>query len=170
MKQLILDVETNSNHNLIWIAVTQDVKTEEVICHTDPSTLAPLVKEYDQIIGHNLIGFDAPVLRTVWNVGIPKSKAVDTLVLSRLLNPVIEGGHSLRAWGNRLGDQKIEFDFEDFDHGLTQEMQDYCIQDVKLTRTLYLHLQKELSEWKKMQTQLERKENALKRGRTTKPQ
>jgi DNA polymerase I-like protein with 3'-5' exonuclease and polymerase domains len=131
--------------------VTQDVKTEEVICHTDPSTLAPLVKEYDQIIGHNLIGFDAPVLRKVWNIGIPKSKAVDTLVLSRLLNPVIEGGHSLRAWGNRLGDQKIEFNFEDFDHGLTPEMQEYCVQDVKLTRTLFLHLQTGFSNWKSPQ-------------------
>ena len=131
--------------------MTQDVKTEEVICHTDPSTLAPLVKEYDQIIGHNLIGFDAPVLRKVWNIGIPKSKAVDTLVLSRLLNPVIEGGHSLRAWGNRLGDQKIEFNFEDFDHGLTPEMQEYCVQDVKLTRTLFLHLQTGFSNWKSPQ-------------------
>jgi DNA polymerase I-like protein with 3'-5' exonuclease and polymerase domains len=151
MRQLLIDIETNSTHSLIWLAVTQDVKTEEVICHTDPSTLAPLVKEYDQIIGHNLIGFDAPVLRKVWNIGIPKSKAVDTLVLSRLLNPVIEGGHSLRAWGNRLGDQKIEFNFEDFDHGLTPEMQEYCVQDVKLTRTLFLHLQTGFSNWKSPQ-------------------
>jgi len=128
--------------------VTQDVRTGEVVCHTDPSTLAPLVKEYDQIIGHNLIGFDAPVLRTVWNIGIPKSKAVDTLILSRLLNPVIEGGHSLKAWGQRLEDRKIEFAFEDFDNGLTQEMQDYCIQDVRLTRKLYQFLTKSLNEWK----------------------
>ena len=128
--------------------MTQDVDTGEVVCHTDPSTLAPLVKAYDQIIGHNIIGFDAPVLRKVWNIGIPKSKAVDTLILSRLLNPVIDGGHSLKAWGNRLQDQKIEFSFEDFDHGLTPEMQEYCIQDVKLTNTLYLHLTAELSVWK----------------------
>jgi DNA polymerase I-like protein with 3'-5' exonuclease and polymerase domains len=73
------------------------------------------------------------------------------LVLSRLLNPVIEGGHSLRAWGNRLGDQKIEFNFEDFDHGLTPEMQEYCVQDVKLTRTLFLHLQTGFSNWKSPQ-------------------
>ena len=58
--------------------MTQDVDTGEVVCHTDPSTLAPLVKAYDQIIGHNIIGFDAPVLRKVWNIGIAKSKAVDT--------------------------------------------------------------------------------------------
>src|SRR6056300_523373 len=147
-KRLILDIETNRAHNTIWIVVTQDVETGEIQCHTDPSTLAPLVKAYDQIIGHNLIGFDAPVLRTVWNIGIQKSKAVDTLILSRLLNPQLEGGHSLKSWGQRLNNAKIDFDFQDFDAGLTEEMREYCIQDVKLTCNLYKHLNKELNKWK----------------------
>ena len=128
--------------------MTQDVDTGEIICHTDPSTLAPLVKEYDQIIGHNLIGFDAPVLRKVWNIGIAKSKAVDTLILSRLLNPQLEGGHSLKSWGQRLSNAKIDFDFTNFDEGLSEEMREYCIQDVKLTCDLYKHLNKELNKWK----------------------
>ena len=64
------------------------------------------------------------------------------------MNPQLEGGHSLKAWGQRLGDQKIEFNYEDFDSGLTQEMQDYCIQDVKLTRTLYRHLLQGFKEWR----------------------
>src|SRR5210317_1662898 len=127
--KLILDIETNSAHSTIWICVTQDVDTGEIQCHTTPTTLAPLVEQYDQIIGHNIIGFDAPVLRKVWSIGIKKSKAVDTLILSRLLNPQLDGGHSLKAWGSRLSNNKIEFNFEDFDNGLTQEMQDYCIQD-----------------------------------------
>ncbi len=86
------------------------------------------------------------MLRKLWNIGIPKSKAVDTLILSRLLNPQIEGGHSLRAWGQRLGDHKI--DFTDYDNGLTKEMQEYCIQDVKLTKDLYQHLMHSFKDWK----------------------
>lgn len=149
-----MDIETNTAHNTIWLAVTQDVETEEIVCHTSADTLAPLVKEYDSIIGHNLIGFDAPVLRQVWGIGVPKSKAVDTLIMSRLLNPQLDGGHSLKAWGSRLKNDKIEFASEDFDGGLTDEMQEYCIQDVKLTRQLYLWLVSEFGKWKNSETSL----------------
>jgi len=142
-----LDIETNLAHSTIWLCVTVDLDTREVVCHTEPSTLEPLVKEYDQIIMHNGIGFDAPVLRKLWSIGIPKSKAVDTLILSRLLNPQLEGGHSLKAWGQRLKNNKINFEAEDFDNGLTDEMQEYCIQDTKLTCDLYTHLMAELNQW-----------------------
>lgn len=146
MKQLILDIETNSQHSTIWCCVTQNLRTGEQVCHTDPSTLAPLVKEFDQIIGHNIIGFDAPVLRKLWNIGIPKSKAVDTLILSRLLNPQREGGHSLRSWGLELNNQKI--DFEDYDNGLSDEMVHYCKQDVALTADVFGVLMAGLGGWK----------------------
>ena len=145
---MALDIETNLAHSRIWICVTVDLDTRKVVCHTDPSTLAPMVKQYDQIIMHNGIGFDAPVLRRLWSIGIPKSKAVDTLILSRLLNPQLEGGHSLKAWGRRLKNHKIDFETEDFDSGLTQEMQDYCIQDTQLTCDLYNYLMAEFSEWR----------------------
>ena len=76
-----------------------------------------------------------------------KSQVTDTLTLSRLLNPSIEGGHSLKAWGKRLRNHKIDFEVEDFDAGWTQEMQDYCIQDVELTADLYNYLNTEFSAW-----------------------
>lgn len=70
----------------------------------------------------------------------------DTLIMSRLLNPVVEGGHSLRAWGKRFGDEKI--DFTDYDGGYSEEMVQYCKQDVALTVRLYKHLNEQLHKWK----------------------
>ena len=72
---------------------------------------------------------------------------VDTLTMSRLLNPVLEGGHSLRAWGVRLGGQG-KIDFEDYDGGLTDEMITYCKQDVHLTVRLYNHLNEHFARWR----------------------
>ena len=97
------------------------------------------------MIGHNIIGFDAPVLRKHWNLTIDSSQLQDTLVMSRLLNPVVEGGHSLRAWGLKLGNHKDEF--SDFDGGLSDEMVSYCIQDVEVTARLYETLTDSLLDW-----------------------
>jgi DNA polymerase I-like protein with 3'-5' exonuclease and polymerase domains len=64
------------------------------------------------------------------------------LVLSRLYNPSLEDGHSLAAWGQRLGFPKG--DFKDFDSGLSDEMIKYCEQDTLVTKQLYLYLTKEM--------------------------
>jgi DNA polymerase I-like protein with 3'-5' exonuclease and polymerase domains len=93
-----------------------------------------------------LIGFDAKVLREVWGISIPLNKAVDTLVMSRLYDPNVEGGHSLKAWGKRLGFDKMDFDVEDFDGGLTEEMLDYCTRDVEVLERLHKHLVHEMGE------------------------
>ncbi len=95
---------------------------------------------------HNGICFDAPVLRETWKVTMKPSQVCDTLVLSRLLSPSLEGGHSLDAWGQRLGFPKG--DFSDWDGGLTPEMETYCIQDTLVTEKLYKHLVSELKQQK----------------------
>jgi DNA polymerase I-like protein with 3'-5' exonuclease and polymerase domains len=111
-----------------------------------------MVETYDYIIGHNIIGFDAPVVRSVWGVSIHRKKVLDTLVMSRLLNPQLEGGHSLKNWGKKLALEGLaeegKGDFTDYDGGLCDEMIDYCVQDVKLTTILFNYLNKGFDVWK----------------------
>jgi DNA polymerase I-like protein with 3'-5' exonuclease and polymerase domains len=140
--RIVLDIETNSTHDHIWLCVTKNIDTGEVICHTESKTLSPLIEKCDTIIGHNLISFDAPILNKLWKTSIKPSQVKDTLILSRLWNPSLEGGHSLGAWGTKLGNYKG--DFKDWDSGLSQEMIDYCIQDVQVTHQLYDTLTKYL--------------------------
>ena len=126
MRKIIIDIETDSTASQIWCAVTKDLTNQEVNVWTEASELQEYLKPTDILIGHNIIGFDAPVLRKHWNLTIDSSQLQDTLVMSRLLNPVVEGGHSLKAWGLKLGNHKDEFN--DFDGGLSDEMVSYCIQ------------------------------------------
>ena len=105
-----LDIEADTIPSTkIWMVYTYDTESEEYKCHTEPSTLSPLLDRADKIVAHNLIGFDAPILNRLWKTKIGLMKAIDTLILSRLLNPSIEGGHSLDAWGKRLGKKKIDY-------------------------------------------------------------
>jgi DNA polymerase I-like protein with 3'-5' exonuclease and polymerase domains len=144
MTMIFLDIETNLKHDTIWLCVTKHNTTGEVRHWREADTLQQYL-DGEQVVGHNIIGFDAPILKKVWGVGIPTNKLVDTLVMSRLYKPDIdlvipEQGkaptpHSLEAWGYRLGSYKIGF--TDFDSGWSEEMATYCEQDVQLLEKLY---------------------------------
>lgn len=136
--KLYLDIETTTTHDKIWCCFTYD-ETNGYLCHTKADTLTPLIASCETVIAHNLIGFDGPVLKKCWNVTIPAKKAKDTLILSRLYNPNLDGGHSLKAWGARVGENKI--DYEDlwkelglegncYDNPSLPLMFEYCEQDV----------------------------------------
>ena len=141
---IFLDIETNLKHDTIWLCVTKHNTTGEVRHWREADTLQQYL-DGEQVVGHNIIGFDAPILKKVWGVGIPANKLVDTLVMSRLYKPDIdivipEQGkaptpHSLEAWGYRLSSYKIGF--TDFDSGWSEEMATYCEQDVQLLEKLY---------------------------------
>jgi DNA polymerase I-like protein with 3'-5' exonuclease and polymerase domains len=133
--KIVLDIETNSTHDKIWLVVTRDIETGAVVSWKQASGLQKYLDSCDLIIMHNGIAFDLPVLQKSWSVTMKLSQVYDTLVASRLLNPSLEGGHSLAAWGQRLGFPKG--DFNDWDGGLTPEMETYCIQDTLVTQKLY---------------------------------
>ena len=142
MKTLVLDIETNLAHDVIWCCVTLHRETGEIKVWKTKESLNEYLRDADIIIGHNLIAFDAPVLNRVWQTKIRASQCADTLLLSRLSDSARDGGHSLDAWGKTLGFEKIEF--SDYDGGLTEEMITYCIRDVELTNKVYDVLWQEL--------------------------
>jgi DNA polymerase-1 len=136
--KLYLDIETTTTHDKIWCCFTYD-ETNGHVCHTTPDTLTPLIANSETVIAHNLIGFDGPVLKRCWGVTIPAKKAKDTLILSRLYNPNLDGGHSLKAWGERIGESKIDYEQRWKELGLEGNcydnpdlslMYEYCQQDV----------------------------------------
>ena len=159
---LVLDIETDSKQTKIWLCYTHNSDTNEYICHTKPDTLIPLINKAERLIGHNLIGFDAPVLNKLWGTKIGLKKVRDTLIMSRLHNPSIENGHSLAAWGKRLGNRKVEYtriwhwmkglqydkvSTAPYDDPIDSLNRFYCRQDVSVTVDLYKLLSQELRGW-----------------------
>jgi DNA polymerase I-like protein with 3'-5' exonuclease and polymerase domains len=159
--KIVLDIETNSTHDKIWLAVTRDIETGAVVSWKQASGLQKYLDSCDLIIMHNGIAFDLPVLQKSWSVTMKLNQVYDTLVASRLLNPSLEGGHSLAAWGQRLGFPKG--DFNDWDGGLTPEMEQYCIQDTLVTQKLYDVLINELkyNKFEQRSIELEHKVQAI---------
>jgi len=140
--KIVFDIEADGLHpNNVWCIVAKELDGK---IHTFDNTQIDegikFLQEADTLIGHNIIGYDIPVLEKLYDVKF-NCKVEDTLVMSRLFNPVRENGHALKAWGWRVGMLKQEQP-EDFD-SYTPEMLEYCIQDVKLNEAVYKYLIKE---------------------------
>ena len=170
MRKIILDIETNLKHDKIWMCVTREIGGD-VQVWKEASGLQKYLDSCDLIIMHNGICFDAPVLRRNWNITMKQNQMCDTLVLSRLLSPSLDGGHSLDAWGQRLGFLKMDYKqewiakltFEDngnpnsfkryvkyaegdwFNKPDMPLLETYCIQDTLVTEKVYQHLTAELT-------------------------
>jgi hypothetical protein len=96
------------------------------------------------LVGHNFIAYDLVMLNRHWKTSIGVGSVVDTFVLSQLYNPSYSGGHSLEAWGERLGHPKTEH--EDFSC-LTREMLEYCANDTSLTAILFCRLSQRMRQY-----------------------
>tara|TARA_R100001594_G_scaffold107390_2_gene141996 strand:- start:676 stop:2370 length:1695 start_codon:yes stop_codon:yes gene_type:complete len=152
MKRLVFDIETDGLNEItingkgnavpegtkVYCLCTIDVdsgeETKYVGSHVEYGVEA--LRKADLIIGHNILMFDIPFLERLY--GVINTKALDTLIVSRLMYPDPHnhplGGNSLKNWGKHLGEEKIQYD--NFDY-FCEEMLEYCLQDVKVNLGIF---------------------------------
>tara|TARA_R100000458_G_scaffold20340_1_gene18091 strand:+ start:2546 stop:4279 length:1734 start_codon:yes stop_codon:yes gene_type:complete len=140
--EIVFDIETDGlKPTKLWCIVAKSTTGE--IQKFPPDKIQEgieYLKSADTLIGHNIIGYDIPVIRKLYGVELT-NKVYDTLVVSRLANPAQENGHSLKNWGFKIGYHKLESpdSFEEY----TPEMLKYCAQDVLLNELVYERLKKD---------------------------
>ena len=156
--------------------VIQDVNLGEVYRYRPneiPKALKKL-KEADRLIGQNIIGYDLPVLKMLWDFEF-SGKLLDTLVMSRLSNtnrPLhsrcpssvwsehnqknkMVGPHTLMNLGYYAGVNKGDFGEEAGWLEFSEDMLQYCEQDVKVNTAVYHYLLKELKGFSDYSIELE---------------
>ena len=151
--QLIFDIETNGlRPSIIWCLCA--LKDGEMVTLEKPTKgdVQKLLEGVTEVIGHNIINYDIPVVQRLLGVSFEGLKVTDTLVMSRLYNPSLEGGHSLGKWGERLKFPKG--DYNDWT-ALTPEMVEYCQQDVRVTERVYQVLTEKLDPFGDQSIELE---------------
>tara|TARA_R100001530_G_scaffold47376_2_gene35651 strand:+ start:262 stop:822 length:561 start_codon:yes stop_codon:yes gene_type:complete len=163
---VLFDLETNGLLNdatHIHCIVLHHLETGETYTYNDESPgkgmSAPVhnglttLQLADTIVGHNIINFDIPVIKSIYPFFSYTGRVIDTLVLSRCYHPNLldidkntkkiperlYGRHSLEAYGYRLDELKGDYgkttDWKEW----SQELEDYCIQDVVVTKKLCEH-------------------------------
>jgi len=136
VKQIVFDIEANGlQPTKVWVIVACDLSNQETVVFSGDTLqdFNAYIKDAE-VIGHNIIGYDVPVLERLLGTDFSSCKITDTLVLSRLTEPSREGGHSLDNWGQQLGFPKGEHsDWNTF----SQDMVDYCKQDVLVNVKVY---------------------------------
>lgn len=139
---VICDVETDAYGNRatkIQCIVCIDIDTgEEHVFRYPLAGFKDFARNVHNWVGHNFLCFDLPKLSEFADVEIRQSSVVDTLVVSRLLNPDRPGGHSLGQWGEVLGVKKEFADVtEEFFGILSDDLVNRCISDCRINLKLY---------------------------------
>lgn len=171
--ELLFDIEStgllrrgSTIHCIVMRDLAKESEPEVFDCQPERAIIQGVkaLERADVLIGHNIIGYDIPLLKEQYPDFTPVGEVIDTLVLSRLFYPKIDardferrptgmpqrlyGRHSLEAWGYRLrcfkGDfGKHEGNWETY----TPEMLDYCIQDTQVTAKLFELLTRRMNDY-----------------------
>lgn len=148
MRVTIFDIETVEIPkggplavDTIWCIVCKEVGEEPRVFTREGGLGYPSLSEFkeyarsvDLWVAHNGSSFDVPVVNNLMGSIIDPQRVVDTFVVSRLVNYSRFNTHSLEELGAYLKEPKTPF--ADWSH-LSQEMVDYCIQDVVVNEKIY---------------------------------
>jgi DNA polymerase I-like protein with 3'-5' exonuclease and polymerase domains len=149
----ILDIEADDlllGATTAWIIGWYDDVTQETKywLNGDLGWQAEL-DDSEVVVGHNLTGYDLPLLKKLFNYTLPaKVRVRDTMLLSIILNynRFPSRRHSLAEWGNFLHSPKGEFsDFKpmagetvtEFWTRVGETMTTYWKQDIRLTNKVH---------------------------------
>lgn len=158
-RRVVCDTETDGlEATRIWCIACKDLDSGEVFSWDvlrdnlrDAKSF--LEEECEEIVGHNFLQFDLPVLERLLSLHLPVSRITDTLVLSQLFNSLREHGNSLEEWAKIFGgDQKIAI--EDWT-SFSPEMLRRCIGDLNINERLYYYLLNEGKKFSKASIRLE---------------
>ena len=162
-KFFVFDLETDGLYDevtTIHCLVLYDLNRDQTFTYGPDCIAAGLehLATADVLIGQNILFYDIPVIRKLYPFyTFAAARIIDTLITTRLIwpkeklydmdteqytqvPPKLRGSASLKAWGYRLSDYKIDFkDFKEY----SEEMLAYCIQDVSVTTQLFKHMQKQ---------------------------
>lgn len=149
MSRYVFDIETDNlldDCSRMWILACYNLDTKQMSYFLEGDLgWKILFDKATLVVGHNILGFDVFALKKLFDYDFPKTCTLhDTLIMSQVLNykRFENEGHSLAVWGKSLNDNK--HDFKDFSK-YSEEMLEYCLQDVKLNVKIYEKLLKELS-------------------------
>ena len=150
MSRIIFDIETDNllpNVSTIWCISTLDLDTEE--SHHFIGDQIPTGIDYlyyaDLLIGHNICGFDIPVMERLYKFPyFDLDKCRDTYVMSKLFFPT-RLSHGLESYGAQFKREKPEH--EDWTR-YSEEMKVRCDEDVQINKLVYEWMvAKECKDW-----------------------
>jgi len=99
--------------------------------------------EADIVIAHNYLGHDLPLIMKLYP-WFKSPKFEDTLILSRMLSPDREGGHSIEAWGSKVGMVKPEHnDWSQFSDAMRVRCEEDAEINARMLRMLQFEMGKE---------------------------
>ena len=155
-RELVVDLECNAlavdEVTIIWCVAVKDIETGQVCTYHDhpnvsarDGTIAEgllILVAADALYFHNGINYDVPVIKKLHQeIDISDDKIYDTLLMSRVLMPDRDGGHSVAAWGERLGQAKVEHhEWEAF----SAEMLHRCVEDANIQSQILTALKLEM--------------------------